>query len=469
MSISLRHPSSVCASVERLFFSTMHTYYSLMERPESIFTNPFGDVKGSPMSVDQLGSYSKEIIEGAGKTLELREKASFPGEDEAVTRALYESLLTKSALTSTPEVPKETAAVSSDDEKERDLIISFRLAFSGFLVSLVDCGPSEIALVTLKNINALATWNLLRTTDSTIYITVADLQVDNMLPNAPYPIAVSPDESREPTDSDTSVSDGGAPPLLVVGLSFAPKHKSGIVVSRIIAVDSSLLPPASLFSLFAKCLKSVTVAPRNLAIRVDLAFLVRLQKYFLDIQAHLRHQEPEDTWATPDINGRVRELEAAASSGVGSQKFYLGGLTILPCNIKLSVAPAKALTPEQAALEGEQAAAIHQAVRKGDVRLEGKSALLGVKIGHRNATPLAVVRGVLKSMVVDGLLRLDGASLNFAGVSLRNHISTPTQLRTHLGAHYLGSLRHNVPALLGSLAAFGNPLGLVRGLGDGVR
>ena len=108
------------------------------------------------------------------------------------------------------------------------------------------------------------------------------------------------------------------------------------------------------------------------------------------------------------------------------------------------------------------AAAIHQAVRKGDVRLD-RGSLLGVKVGSRNKTPLAVMRGMLKSVVVDALLRLDGASLNFAGVVLSNHTSTGSQLKTALGAHYMASLRHNLPALVGSMAALGNPLGLFKG------
>jgi urea transporter len=166
----------------------------------------------------------------------------------------------------------------------------------------------------------------------------------------------------------------------------------------------------------------------------------------------------------------MNELDSAAASGVGRQKLYFGALTILPCDIKLSVAPARALSPAQAALEGEEIAAIHQAVRKGDVRLNRQSAaLLGVKVGSRNATALAVARGMFKSIVVDALLRLDGASLNFPGVSLRNYTSTGSQLGTALGAHYLASLRQNLPALLGSMSAIGNPLGLVRGLGEGAR
>lgn len=104
-------------------------------------------------------------------------------------------------------------------------------------------------------------------------------------------------------------------------------------------------------------MRSVTIAPRNLAISVDLAFLVRLQTYILDLYANLEDQHRTELtagWETPDIDRLAKDLEGAASSGMGRQKFYFGGLTILPCNIKLSVAPAKALTPAQANLEGKK-------------------------------------------------------------------------------------------------------------------
>ena len=100
------------------------------------------------------------------------------------------------------------------------------------------------------------------------------------------------------------------------------------------------------------------------------------------------------------------------------------------------------------------------------MKLGDEEVLLGVKIGHRNDTPLAVVRGVFKSIVVDALLRLDGASLNFSGISLKNHVATSPQMLSYIAAHYITSLRKNMPALVGSLAALGNPVGLVRGLGD---
>lgn len=181
----------------------------------------------------------------------------------------------------------------------------------------------------------------------------------------------------------------------------------------------------------------------------------------------LLQTETRDSIPFPDIESMIQHLEGANAVGVGSQKLYFQGLTILPCNVNLSVAPARALTSSQASLEGSEAAALHAAVRKGDLLVGG--GMLGVNIGHKNQTAAAVVRGVFKSIIVDALLRCEAASLNFSGVYLRNHISTGPQLKTFLGAHYMESLKSNVPALLGSMAALGNPLGLIRGIGDGMR
>lgn len=223
-----------------------------------------------------------------------------------------------------------------------------------------------------------------------------------------------------------------------------------------------------------------------MAVSVDLAFVVRLQQFFGGIIRHYRSTHAKDKMVDrtkasimllqsetrqllpfPDIESMVLQLEGANAVGVGSQKLYFEGLSILPCNINLSVAPARALTSSQASLEGSEAAALHTAVRKGDLLVGGGK--LAVTIGHKNQTAVSVVRGVFKSIIVDALLRCESASLNFSGVYLRNHISSAPQLRTFLGAHYLESLKSNVPALLGSMAALGNPLGLIRGIGDGMR
>lgn len=234
-------------------------------------------------------------------------------------------------------------------------------------------------------------------------------------------------------------------------------------------------------------MRSATISPRNLVIAIDLASIVRFLSFVDGIKKHaLEAQfdsatneastvssafdgEPKSSIPFPDIDLKCRTVGGAGAIGVESQKLYFEGLTILPCRVSLSIAPSRALTAAQASLEGREAAAIHAAVRKGDVLSGDEGSVLGVHIGGKNRTALAVVRGVFKSIVVDALLRCDGASMNFSGVFLRNYVSSAPQLKTYLAAHYLSSLRNNVPALIGSLSAFGNPLGLIRGLGDGVR
>lgn len=418
--------------------------FSLAEKTDFdfSFSFPFEDDARASNTNSTYGSADPslhEIQDGAHQAQELLLNKKLKSEDEVVARMADNS----SQHLMVPNLQHVQPNEANETESDRDVVISFRAEFRGFVLSLTDSAPSEICVVSLNNVNAMATWNMQRTDSSTAYVTVASLQVDNMIPNAPFPVAVLPTDQI--LDTDGAATDA---PLLVIGISAAPRHQTGVV-----------------------CFKSITIAPRNLSIHIDLAFLVRLQKFLVDILFHFRRPslaEDWGEWTPPDIAEKAKEHAATASFAVGHQKFYFEGVTILPCNIKLSVAPARALTRAQALLEGEEAAQIHQAVRKGDVRLGDSTGLLGVKVGHRNKTPLAVVRGVFKSIVVDALLRLDGASLEFAGVSLRNHTTTSSQLMTHLAAHYMASLRQNVPALLGSLAAFGNPLGLVRGFGDGV-
>lgn len=460
--------------------------HSLISKPApDVFRNAFEEV--SYMSTTQSRAkerlrdsgqrdFTREIMDAALATAEGVNSQELPSEDEAKRNAMLgDGGSSLEGIDLSPE------------SSQFDEIYSFRAEFGGFVFSFVDSVPSEIAVASMRNVNALARWNKLRTTDASVIVSVGWVQVDNHVPSAPFKVAVRPDKDLLSTDElDSNLDeDAHSAPLLVVALAFAPKHKSGIVVSfeRFGSAFYRVGPLANFLSFRIKCLRSVTVAPRNLIIALDLAFLVRLQRFQQGVKGHFRNLEDTDGARTgaallyteqkryimfPHFDPPEQILERAASFGSENQKLYFQGLTILPCNINLSVAPARALTPAQAALEGTGTAAIHEAVRKGDVLVGSSSALLGVRVGRKNKTPLSVVRGVFKSIVVDALLRLDDASLNFSGVALRNHISTGPQLTTFLLTHYLVSLRQNVPALLGSLAAFGNPLGLIRGVGEGV-
>ncbi len=227
------------------------------------------------------------------------------------------------------------------------------------------------------------------------------------------------------------------------------------------------------------------MASRDVSIAIDLAFIMRIQRFLLGLQIHSErnnapkpstsslydddgNQDSRGNWKFPDIETNARQSGFAINDS-GSRRIYFEGLTILPCTINLSVAPARALTLAQANLEGNEAAAIHAAVRKGDILIGNGTGVLDVKIGGKNRTTLSVIRGVFKSILVDALLRCDGASMSFSGVVIRNVLTSGPQLKAYLLAHYLDALRNNVPSLLGSLSAIGNPIRLVKGLGDGVR
>ena len=224
----------------------------------------------------------------------------------------------------------------------------------------------------------------------------------------------------------------------------------------------------------------MTISFSDISLGTDLALVMRIQHHLLGILNHLDRCKDQreitdaqnvihtkEIWQFPNLK-QILSLQSV-SKKTGSKMMYFEAITILPFTLKLSVAPSVALTSAQAALEGPVAGAIHAAVRKGDLLIGEKAdGVVGVKIGSKNRTAMAVIRGIFKSILVDSLLRCEDVSLNFSGLAVRNHFSTIPQLKTFIGHHYLSLLKSNVPALLGSLAAFGNPVGLIRGFGDGV-
>jgi hypothetical protein len=73
----------------------------------------------------------------------------------------------------------------------------------------------------------------MQTVDANVFITISDLQIDNMVPNSPFPVALAKNEAFESREYDrdgNGLSTDANAPMLVVGLCFAPKHSSGILV-----------------------------------------------------------------------------------------------------------------------------------------------------------------------------------------------------------------------------------------------
>lgn len=189
-------------------------------------------VDGRKVSRGVDESLQQVLLNAAMTALEL----DVPGEDVATRLAFFGSadgFLNRNTLQG--DIVAKTSGPVQDDT-----VYSFRASFCGFSCSLIDAAPSEIALATLKDVDVFAKWNKNRTTDASVLISVGSLQVDNFVPSAPFPVAVCPHDARsehemakddESQRKEESSHAKKPSPLLLIGLVFAPEHKSGILVS----------------------------------------------------------------------------------------------------------------------------------------------------------------------------------------------------------------------------------------------
>lgn len=193
------------------------------------FQGPSGGAYTSNLKIASRGKeeYLQHVtLDSAMRAIEM----DAPVEDEALRLAFF----------GTTDGSKRSQDSSSEEQVQDDTIFSFRASFYGFSCSLIDKVPSEIALVTLKDVDVSADWNKSRTADGTCLISVGWLQVDNYVPSAPFPVAVCPvgkkaEGMKTVDENEEGLQDSGddekSSPLVLVGLTFAPKHKSGILVS----------------------------------------------------------------------------------------------------------------------------------------------------------------------------------------------------------------------------------------------
>jgi hypothetical protein len=169
--------------------------------------------------------FTREILDASNATIEIMRSKPLPSEADARRNALFGDADTS----------KKSKNSSGNDVM--DEIYSFRAEFGGFVFSFVDSAPSEIAVASLRNINALARWNKFRTTDASLILSIGWLQIDNHIPSAPFKVAVRPDKEESTSNESKASSEventdkSRSSPLLVVALAFAPRHKSGIMVS----------------------------------------------------------------------------------------------------------------------------------------------------------------------------------------------------------------------------------------------
>ncbi len=110
---------------------------------------------------------------------------------------------------------------------ESNCIYNFSAFFNGFAISFIDTVPSEVAVISLKKLDLMANWDKMRQSQGNAAISIEWLQIDNQCPSAPFPVAFSPvvfeDEDYEENKEEV--------PFLSIGVVFAPRHESKILVS----------------------------------------------------------------------------------------------------------------------------------------------------------------------------------------------------------------------------------------------
>ena len=166
----------------------------------------------------------KQIVIAAKEAVSLLESVGLPSEEDAKRQAF-----TRSGLSSTG------SHTSPNIDHEMGQIFSFHTSFRSIILSLVDSSPSEIAVMSFKNVSALAKWDSLGTKTASGLVSIGWLQIDNHVPSAPFPVAVCPDfahQNPSEPDKEAKLTEETAP-LLMIGLNFAPKHKSGILVCNL--------------------------------------------------------------------------------------------------------------------------------------------------------------------------------------------------------------------------------------------
>jgi hypothetical protein len=124
-----------------------------------------------------------------------------------------------------------------------------------------------------------------------------------------------------------------------------------------------------------QCLKCVTIESKDAALSLDLAFIIRFQRFLSGLLEHVnRHirqlprsydvSQSRETWVGPNLSRILSGRVISSDKIISSDYMYFQALSVMPFAVKLSVAPANALTYAQALMEGEEAAAIHAAVRR---------------------------------------------------------------------------------------------------------
>eukprot|EP00871_Galdieria_phlegrea_P005243 jgi/Galph1/571/GphlegSOOS_G5311.1 len=123
----------------------------------------------------------------------------------------------------------ETFSNSSPEEEKNSRALQFNVSLSSVGLSFIDSSPVELAYLTLTNVN----FDYKTTSDGQVYdFSAGDLQLDNQLPNAQWPVIVWPSDRRAEVVSAEEEASSSVPnvnkPVFQATLEKSPRSFPGI-------------------------------------------------------------------------------------------------------------------------------------------------------------------------------------------------------------------------------------------------
>ncbi|KAL7555190.1 hypothetical protein ACHAWF_018839 [Thalassiosira exigua] len=250
-------------------------------------------------------AWSRAIIDAAEMASQLFHTGSLPDQIEATKQAFFGTGICKR---SSPEGP-DRAYVHVDDAEAGDEF-SFELSCSGVIISIIDSSPTELAALSLHDVRVGASWNSLGNGYARSRMSVGWLQLDNHCPNSVYPVAIRPILRTDASWEDKGDGNSDKKPFTVdqpfaqAKIDFAPRHRSGI--------------------------QSLTVgaAMHDTEIFLDLAFILRMQRFLVGIQDHILEATGNASWGFVDSQEKwelpnfERLLKQKAGKAIRPQSIY---------------------------------------------------------------------------------------------------------------------------------------------------
>ena len=458
---------------------------------------PFTYVPCSAVQLDDIGLirvnrdysvYAEVFVDGATKVLSL----------------------TRRSGTSISSRPRSTSQAADDNNKivrvenavERTSLLLI-VAIPFLTVSLIDRHPLELALLTLQQIAVTYT-------ASNIYekceVTIGDIQVDNQLPNAIYPVILYQSTHRHrglgqqtgEHSIDTLMKQRPFIQLSAIKLTHYSslvhfKYVGFIMQELIIQIEQSfvaaLVPfidvtqstPQHRSLTAASERQNQTDVSRKCALIDRLLLIADDQEIRQQINCQnnvIQHYRPSSS-LSPSMRRAlslftlrmINRIKSEASAG--GRIIYLEQLVLqsIRCQFSFNSLPASVTDQKlQMVIERASSSASSSSAAQSTSSNDPTALFSGEKATFDGEPLSAEALRYLELLSYSALVfaNAEDVRLNMAGLSINHVFATEAQLISLLSQHYVNTLTAQFLQLIGRSHALGNPLGLVSNLGSGV-